>query len=66
MSGELKPRNQERKAEASLVARVPSELSQLFEANSLIAVWDTDAGALCHRVRLHGSPVFFHNKANDA
>lgn len=66
MSVKLKRRNQERKVEAHLVACVPSQLSQLFEANSLFAVWDTDVGVVCHRVRLHGSPVFFNNKANDA
>jgi len=66
MSVELKRRNQGRKAEAHLVTCVPSQLSQLLEANCLFAVGDTDVGVVCHRVRFHGSPVFFNNKANDA
>ena len=48
------------------MACAPSQVSQLFEANGLVAVWDTDIGVVRHWIRLHGSPVFFHNKANDA
>ena len=66
MPNELNRRHQERKVGAHSVACVPSQLSQLFEANSLVAVWDTDVGVVCHWVRLHGSPVLIHDKANDA